>query len=292
MKMKDNLGLGPNGDILYLKLKGSQDLLTEVSNHRKVLITYLTQLCEKKDLTFSDLELEFINYGYTQLVYVLTIKGEERYTLLVKQPMVEQGKLFQEFQNLVELSKFDKNVIAPYEYRAYNNETCKGELFITPYLYQARCVASDKDWGMYIPEPEYRFEEFSSEQRFFVNMCMIAKLVYLYDEDSHKGIAAAKLGGGDFILPKGWEEVEPCEKYTLDNLYLTAAREMIECSLDEYLDILREEFSRRTIEENQSSLKVNHRGRVSMSMEEIEEGIELGMKLRKTKEAIYPKTRR
>lgn len=290
--MRDNLGLGPSGDILYLKLNGGQNLLEEIGNHRKFMRTYLTQFCKDRNLSFEDLDLEFINYGYTQLVYVLTIKGKERYTLLVKQPKVEHGKLQEEFQNLVELSKFDKNVVAPYEYRAYNNDICKGELFVTPYMYQARCIASDTDWGMYIPEPEYRFEEFTAEQRFFVNMCMIAKLVYLYDEKSQKGIGDAKLGGGDFILPKGWEDEEPCEKYTLDNLYLTAARSMIECSLDEYLDILRDEFSRRTIEENQSSLKVNHRGRVAMSIEEIEEGIELGLKLRKRKEAIYPKTTR
>ena len=290
--MKDNLGLGPSGDILYLKLNGGQKLLEEISNHRKVLRTYLTQFCEKRNLSFEDIELEFINYGYTQLVYVLTVKGKERYTLLVKQPMVEQGKLQEEFQNLVELSRVDKNVVAPYEYRAYNNETWKGELFITPYMYQARCVASDTDWGMYIPEPEYRFEEFSMSQRFFVNVCMIAKLVYLYDEKNQKGIASAKLGGGDFILLKGWEDEEPCVKYTLDNLYLTAAREMVECSLDEYVEMLRDEFSRPTIQEDQSSLTINHRGRVAMAMEEIEEGIELGMNLRKRKEAIYPKTRR
>lgn len=290
--MRDNLGLGPSGDVLYLKLREDQDVLAEMSNLRMTLKMYLMQFCDKHNLEMKDVDLEFINYGYTELVYVLTVKGKERYTLLVKQPMVEQGKLREEFQNLVELSKFDKNVVAPYEYRSYNYDAFKGEVFLTPYMYQARCVASDKDWGMYIPEPEYRFEEFDTAQRFFVNVCMIAKLVYLYDEDRKQGIAAAKLGGGDFILPKGWEENEPCQKYTLDNLYLTAARDMVECSLEEYVEMLRDEFSRPTIQEEQSSLTINHRGRVAMAMEEIEEGIELGMNLRKRKEAIYPKTRR
>ena len=70
---------------------------------------------------------------------MITVSDKERYTLLLKQPMVEQGKLQEEFENLVELSRYDRNVVAPIEYRAYNTKMCKGELFITPYMYQARC---------------------------------------------------------------------------------------------------------------------------------------------------------
>ncbi|MBR2301010.1 MAG: hypothetical protein IKA41_03560, partial [Bacteroidaceae bacterium] len=59
---------------------------------------------------------------------------------------------------------------------------------------------------MYIPEPFYRFEGFTREQEQVVNSCMIAKLVSLYDFEKGQGIASCKLGGGDFMLPKGWEK--------------------------------------------------------------------------------------
>lgn len=290
--MNENLGLGPTSDLLYIKLDENQNLLYEFSNIRSVIVSYVKDYCKENEVSIDDITVEFINYGYNQLVYVMTVKDKGRYAILVKQPMAEYGSLKREYDNLCRLNKVDSNVIAPIDYRSYENDKYRGELFVTPYMYQARCVASDLDWGMYVPDPEYRFEKFSFEQRFFVNMCMIAKLVYLYDEELNQGVCACKLGGGDFILPKDWEEYEPCENYTLNSLYLTAARDMVSCSLNEYIELIRSEFSRATIEEEQSSLVINHRGRVAMSMEEIEEGIELGLKLRKRKEAIYPKTNR
>jgi len=56
-------------------------------------------------------------------------------------------------------------------------------------------------------------------------------------------------------------------------------REKIKCSLEEYCNIIREEFSKITITEDQSKLKINHRGRVPMSISQIEEGIRLGKEL-------------
>ena len=46
-----------------------------------------------------------------------------------------------------------------------------------------------------------------------------------------------------------------------------------------YLDILREEFSKKTIDENQENLILNHRGRVAMKIEDIENGIKLGKEI-------------
>ena len=58
---------------------------------------------------------------------------------------------------------------------------------------------------------------------------------------------------------------------------MIAAREKIDCTLEEYLNIIRSEFSRRTIGENQNKLLINLRGRVPMTTEEIELGIEMGL---------------
>lgn len=85
------------------------------------------------------------------------------------------------------------------------------------------------------------------------------------------------------MLPKGWELESPTIENTLSNLYLIAAREKINCSFEDYLDIIKEEFSKSTINENQNNLFINKRARVSMSPEDIEAGIELGKKSIKTK---------
>lgn len=80
------------------------------------------------------------------------------------------------------------------------------------------------------------------------------------------------------MLPKGYEG----EKITIDSiydkLYLIAARKKVKCSLDDYIEIIRNEFSRATINEDSSKLVMNIRGRVAMSKEQIEKGIELGLK--------------
>ena len=180
---------------------------------------------------------------------MLSEKTGKRTTLLVKQPAVQLGKIKQEAQNLITLEKRSKNIVAPIDYFQLEDQ----ELFVTPYINQARCIASYRDWGMYIPEPYYR-----------------------YDFTNKEGISSCKLGGGDFMLPKGWEEYEPTIENTLNELYLIAAREKVKCSFDEYISIIRDEFSRATIDENQENLIINLRGRVPMQIEDIESGIELG----------------
>ena len=267
-------------DPMYVEVNELQDKDYEYSKIRKFLKKYMIEYASKKGLDVRDLKLEFINYGKTELVYVLTEPNGERVTILTKQPAVELGKVKQEAQNLTELKKVDKKVVAPIDYYRFGDQ----ELYVTPYINQARCIASYGSWGMYIPEPFYRFEGFTREQEQIVNSCMIAKLVSLYNFEKSQGIASCKLGGGDFMLPKGWEKETPTIQGTLNSLYLIAAREMLNCSFEEYLDIIRSEFSRRTINEKQDDLLLNLRGRVPMKIEDIEKGIELGKEIITKKE--------
>lgn len=274
-KSKQNMGIGMmcSG---YIFTREDQDTWAEYAKIEKFVQSYAIQYAAKKGKPIQDFDLEFINYGRTQLVYVLTDKTtDEKVTILAKQPIVEYGKVKQEAQNLRDLKKVDNNVVAPIDYYSEENQ----ELYVTPYIPQARCVASDTKWGMYVPEPFYRFEGFSREQEQVVNSCMIAKLVSLYNFEKGQGIGSCKLGGGDFMLAKGWEHEPLTIKNTLNSLYLIAAREMIECSFDEYLDIIRSEFSRSTINENQDELLVNVRGRVAINSKTIENGIKLGKKI-------------
>ena len=259
---------------MYIEINELQDKDYEYSKIRKFLKKYMVEYARKKRFDLSDLKLEFINYGKTELVYVLTEPNGERVTILTKQPAVELGKVKQEAQNLKKIKKLDKRIVAPIDYYRFGDQ----ELYVTPYINQARCVASDETWGMYIPEPFYRFEGFTRAQEQVVNSCMIAKLVSLYNFERGQGIASCKLGGGDFMLSKGWEKETPTIQGTLKNLYLISAREMLDCSFEDYLDIIRE-FSRITINENQDKLLLNLRGRVPMQVEDIESGIELGKQI-------------
>ena len=266
-----NIGIGlihPS----YIEINEIQDKSDEYSKIMRFLKKYLEYYIKKNNISIDDLKLEFINYGKTELVYVLTDKDGNRLTLLVKQPAVPLGDVYQEMQYLLELKEKDENVVAPIDYFQLGDQ----ELYVTPYINQARCIASYGKWGMYIPEPYYRFESFTKEQESIVNTCMIAKLVSLYDFEKQEGISCCKLGGGDFMLPKGWETETPTIENTLDQLYLIAARKKVKCTFEEYLQIIRTEFSRSTIRENQSQLILNLRGRVPMQVDDIESGINLG----------------
>ena len=256
----------------YIEVNELQNKDYEYSKIKKFLRMYIEHYAEKRGISSEGINLSFINYGKTQLVYVLTQPNGEKYTVLTKQPAVEFGKILQEAQNLIELQKVDKNVVAPIDYYKFGDQ----ELYLTPYVDRARCIASDMVWGMYVPDPYYRFVGFTQEQERVVNSCMIAKLVSLYDFNKEEGIASCKLGGGDFMLPRGWENTTPTTQDTLNKMYLIAAREKVNCSFDEYLNIIRDEFSRSTIKEKQENLILNHRGRVPMQMQDIENGIALG----------------
>ena len=272
--MQKNIGIGimhPG----YIEVNQTQDVYNEYNKIKKFLMEYIEYYSKNNNIAVEELELKFINYGKTQLVYVLTEKIGRRVTLLIKQPAVRFGDVKEEMDNLLELKMKDKNVIAPIDYFTLDEQ----ELYVTPYINQARCVASYGTWGMYIPEPFYRFESFTKEQEDIVNICMISKLVSLYDHEKQEGICSCKLGGGDFMLSKGWELETPTIENTLNSLYLIAARKKINCSYDEYLEVLRNEFSRITITEPQEDLAINLRGRVAMNINDIEAGIKLGEQL-------------
>lgn len=272
--LSKNIGIGSINP-MYIEINEIQDKDDEYRKILRFLKKYMECYGLKNNQAVGDLKLEFINYGKTELVYVLTNKNGERVTLLVKQPAVRLGDVYQEMQYLLELNQRDKNVIYPIDYFQLGDQ----ELYVTPYINQARCVASYGTWGMYIPEPYYRFEPFTREQEKIVNTCMISKLVSLYDFDRQEGISYCKLGGGDFMLPKGWENQTPSIENTLNKLYFIAVRKKVKCSFEGYIELLKHEFSRATIDENQEQLIINLRGRVPMKVEDIEAGINLGKSL-------------
>ena len=268
--MDENLGI-PFLTKFYINKKEEQNYLEEAEKILDFLNLYLKKYKGQKA------KAEFINYGNTELVFVLKINNEPKYTCLIGQPALRFGDVKKEAEYLKEYKKIDNNVVAPIDYFTDGEH----ELFVTPYIYQARCIASDNNkWGIYIPEPTYRFQTFTDEQRSIVNKCMIANLVKLFDIELNEGIACCKLGGGDFMLEKGWELEEPTIENTLKKMYLIAARKKIKCSLENYINLIKNEFSKVTI--NQNGYFLNNRARAAMSEEEINAGIELGLKLRRS----------
>lgn len=277
----NNLGI-EEVNAAYIETNELQEPKYEYKKITKFLYKYKEHYAKCTSMNPEDIKIEFINYGKTELVYVLTDKLKNRYTLLVKQPKVNFGDVKKEADYLTELNALHENIIAPIEYFSLYDQ----ELFVTPYIYQARCIASDSKWGMYIPEPFYRFENFNEEQESIVNQCMIAKLVSFYDFEKQEGISACKLGGGDFMLSKGWESECLTIENTLNNLYFIAARQKIRCSFEEYTEILLEEYSRITIDEDEDKVIINKRGRVAMNIIDIQNGIELGKKIIKERKGF------
>ncbi len=282
-KYKDNMGIGGNA-LGYYEFGKGQNPLEEMEKINIFLEEYLNHYAKSHNFKREELSLRFINYGKTQLVYVLTEPTGKKYTLLVKQPAVKFGDVKREAENLIELHSRDTHVVSPTEYFANNDQ----ELYLTPYLTQARCIASceDENWGVYVPEPIYRFEDFNKTEADIVNSAMIAKLISLFDTQKNEGLSQCKLGGGDFVLLKGWEDRTPTTEWILENLYLIAARDKIHCSIEEYINIIRNEFSRITIKDHPSTLKLNIRGRLPMTVYQIEKGIALGKSMLKAKEKL------
>lgn len=285
----ESLGIPGNG-FEYIKISNNKNgvnaLETRINDFMEITDFLKDVIFEKGVPEFQgkNKRLRFINYGDTQLVYVLEV-NDRSYTLLLGQPASEFGIVKREHDNLRKLAKSSpENVVAPMHY--FQSKDGKRELYVTPYLHQARCIASDDTdgWGVYVPEPEYHFSSFSEKERNVINSSMIALLVKMYDQKNKQGIAACKIGGGDFILEKGYEDEPLTHENILKRMKLIAARDMVSMSLEEYLDTLRNEFSKRTYyktdAQRDKSILVNHKSRVPMSQEEIEKGIEIGLKLR------------
>ena len=279
----DKLGIPSNG-FEYHRILSDQDIFDEFKKTLEFLNEVFLDRIKKEapELANNKLSLHFINYGDTQLVYVFST-GTKRYAVLVGQPATEMGTVKKEFANLRMLSENNQNeIVTPIYYFANNNR----ELYIAPYIFQSRCIASqDNGWGLYIPEPHYRFELFNEEERFLVNSSIIANLVRLYDSKNNCGIGSCKVGGGDFILERQWSFEAKTLDNTIKRMKLIAARELITTSFENYINLLRKEFSIKTYYSDESekdkSILINHKSRIPMTEEEIETGIELGIKVKK-----------
>lgn len=280
-------GIGiPDVDLNYHKILESQNIFIEsMKTHR-----FIENLINKKllplleNVSNDQISIQFINYGDTELVYVLKI-GYEMFTLLIGQPSLNYGFVKQEYENLISLSNKNSDVVVrPIHYVCDEFR----EAYITPYLMQARCIASQNNgWGIYIPEPTYHFKLFNREtlQCQIVNSCIISLLIKMYDENNNLGLSQCKIGGGDFILEREWSEEPLSFHNTVKRIKLIAARDFINVPLEQYIELIKTEFLKTTYYSNydqrDKSILINAKSRIPMTKEEIQIGIELGIEMRK-----------
>lgn len=282
IKKEDSLGI-PNYGMHYLDMPGGKNNIEDTLSEYLAIHNFINQVASSNtvpEFQGKQKRLQFINYGSTQLVYVLTINESRQYTFLVNQPSAPSGVGKGEFENLKMLSRSNKdNVITPLYYFADKNDSSR-ELYITPYYYQARCIGvEDKEWGIWVPEPEYLFYDFKSQDRKVINASMVALLIKLYDEKTKKGLSGVRLDGGDFMLEKGFEDYDLNFQNVLKRMKLIAARSLVQMKLDEYINSIRQELSGQVMD-NQQMKVIGKALRKPLALDEIEDGIKLGIDLR------------
>lgn len=265
----------------YVRVKPGDSQQKEFEKIENHMNKYINSYAKKNNVKLEDIETELVNHGSTEFVYALLVKKQVKCTLLLKQPIVPFGNVYKEMQNLIELSKTNKNIVAPIDYYAKDEQ----ELMVTPYIKQARCISCGEDiWGMYIPEPCYRFEKFSNEQEEIVIECMIGKLVSMYDSEKKRGLSRVRFRSGDFMFTKGWETFPPSVATTLHCMLVGAARDFVECSFEDYKNIIRKELLKAGKENSKNTILQGPYPAVDKNL--IENGIKLGEKLIKDKDKI------
>lgn len=269
-----------DSDVVYEEIKKTLNAAFDEDNKDSLL----GQLSRKFELPRGlHTQLDFINYGNTQLVYLATLfKGDfnRHFTVLVNQPSTKLETVKDEFDNLQTLFKIDPRfVIEPHAFFTDG----KYSLYATTYIEKARCIYSGYGrWGMFDPKPIYHFVPFSQEVSNSVTSNMVALLVRYYNEKRGVGISRTQLNGDDFILSQEWNQNSP--NAVLENMKLISARGTVDISFNEYLDILRNEFMRGTHYKDdivrRGEMRVNFKSGLPMSEKVIEDGIILGLSLR------------
>lgn len=273
---KDSLGI-PNYGEWYIETKPNQNAREEMIKIHEFIKDVLASN-KVAEFQGENKRLQFINYGRTQLVYVLTINENRQYTLLVTQPAANKGIGKKEFSNLNTLSQKSNLVIKPLYY--FQDE--KRELYVTPYFYQSRCIGIEtRDWGMWVPEPTYHFRKYSTQEKNTINSAMVSALVTLYDAERKVGLSECRLDGGDFMLEKGFESENLDIENILKSMKIIAARNLVEMPLENYISQMRRELLGKE-EENIILGKIL---KCPMTEKEVDEGIQYGLELRtKSKE--------
>ncbi|MEI8009166.1 MAG: hypothetical protein WCI00_07525 [bacterium] len=130
----------------------------------------------------SNVNLSFMNYGDTELVYLASIGEKAKIATLINQPHTPLGKVKEEFDNLKRMVEIDPRfVVKPFAH--FMKEKMGHEFYVSEYIDNAYCIAHNDEHGVYNPLPRYHFEKFTKEISSKIHKVMIALLVNYYDEE-------------------------------------------------------------------------------------------------------------
>lgn len=237
MKEKEALGIN-DYDFIYYELSPEQQPIEEVIKTSEFIENdFANYLKENYPNYYSkNIRIKFINFRHMEVVYVLD-NGHKKYTLLMGQPNFEYGKVKNEYDNLKVLSKNNDDVVSPLLY--YGNPNYHREVYMTPYYYQARCISYlDEKLGIYVPEPDYHFEEFNKDDKDVIEEVITAKIISLYNQNTHIVLDEFNVSSGDFILEKGFENNKNNASKLFEEMKVIAARKLVNISLDDYIDLI------------------------------------------------------
>ena len=117
--------------------------------------------------------------------------------------------------------------------------------YMTPYYYQARCISYlDEKLGVYVPEPDYHFEEFNKDDKDIIEEAITAKIISLYNQNTHIGLDKFRVSSGDFILEKGFEDTINNVYSVFNDMKVIAARSLVNMSLDDYIGLIYEKLEK------------------------------------------------
>ena len=241
MKEKEALGIN-DYDFIYYELSPEQQPIEEVIKTSEFIENDFANYIKENYPNYysKNIRIKFINFRHMEVVYVLD-NGHKKYTLLMGQPNLEYGRVKNEYDNLKVLSKNNDDVVSPLLY--YGNPNYHREVYMTPYYYQARYISYlDEKLGIYVPEPDYHFEEFKENDKDVIEEVITAKLISLYNQNTHIGLDEFNVSSGDFILEKGFEDNKNNASKLFEEMKVIAARKLVNISLDDYIDLIYERF--------------------------------------------------
>jgi hypothetical protein len=295
---------GPENYLRLGELNFEQDREHEdIKNSLGIIFTDIQQVSkinkafDRENAFQKFIQLNFINYGNTELVYKATLGEDNHVAVLINQPHTPLGVVKAEFENLESLAKMDNRfIVKPKKY--FSVEKFGHEFYVTDYIPGALCIAhnnvSNTSHGIFNPYPYYHFENFSKEQSKIINSSIIALLVNYYDEENQRGIAQTQISGNDFIYLRNNKRKDI---YKVPNdIKLIAAREFIHVSFKDYCNMLIDEFCVGTTRDHadvvSGKIKINHKSVLPMVGEEILMGVALGLGLRSDKRKADKKLKR
>ncbi len=244
---------------------------------RKTLNDVVALIAAEKDES-THYNLSFVNYGSEALIFRLMSLTGELTTIVINQPCQPPEKLITKFEGLKRLHAQDHRfVIRPDT--LYSTSDADFNAYTAEYFPSAKCPAySDQhqSFGIYDPDPKYRFIPFSKERADRIKTSQIAVLVNYYDEERQQGLGSVYASGSDFLLAEEVKFDDPDS--VLNSLRLISPRGFISIPRDEYLELLREEFSTGNKKIN-PNFQINQKNGEAFPLDVIDTGIALGAKL-------------